>query len=241
MPYCPKCHVYLAPQAHYCPLCREPAVAAPDASPPATEPIAFTEAVRNADEKEPLSPRDKRMMAFELLCVSFALILTVTLSVDFLNARALTWSRFTSLLMVMLWLSSALPLVLWGHPWLLYAALGPSLVVGIFLWSVFSAGLYWFLPLGLPLSLLLEAAVVTDGVLIAVQKRKGLNSFAVVLATIAVICLGIDLTISLFTGSRLLLSWSLVVAISFVPLSGLFFYLHYRVMNRASLRKLFRL
>lgn len=243
MPFCPRCKVSLGSDATWCPLCGEKSQ---DSLDPISEkqehaPVAFAHEVRNAEDKEKLTPVEYRLMIFELLCVTFGIIFIVTLSSDIFFHRKITWSRFTSLSLVMLWLTTALPLVLWHYPWVLFSIFAPSAILCVFLWSVFSGDLSWFLPLGLPLILLLEALLAGAAPLIVAQKDRGLNTVAVLLIALSILCTGIDIFVRLFLYSSLSLSWSVVVLLSVIPIAGFFFYLHYRIMNRTSLRKLFRL
>jgi hypothetical protein len=202
---------------------------------------AFAPEVSDAGRREYLEPAQLRKLLVELSAVSVGMALALTLAVDFLLAGGLSWSRFTSLALVFAWLSAAMPLVLWKRPWLVFSVLGPSALVAVFLWFLFLGRLDLFLSLALPIAILLEAVVVATGVLVSIQRHKGLNSAGTVLAAVAILCLGIELCLSRFGSGHLACSWSAVVAISALPVAGLFFYLHYRVFHHASLRKIFRL
>jgi len=239
MPYCPACKVALAPKAETCPLCNARSVESLAEQPHSS--VSYSDNVRDADEKEKLSPAETRRMVVELLSVSFAIMLIATTGIDIMLFPGIPWSLFTGLILVVLWLFTAMPLLLWGRPWLIYAVLGPSLVLAFFLWALFSGGLSWFLFPGLPIVLLSEAAVLASFVLIAVQKHKGLNAVGVILGAAVFLCTGIDATVRAFLHGTVALSWSVIVIFSVLPVAGFFFYLHYRVVNRASLRKIFRL
>lgn len=249
MKSCPSCGVYLSDEAEACSLCGSPAVPAgrngerriPDA--PAGirgVPVKGIE-LPVSDNAERLTPAETRRMAVELISVSLGMILVISMGIDFLLSRGISWSRYTTLSLTMLWLASSIPLVLWRHPFLTFAVLGPALLLEVFLWSVFSGSLYWFLPLGLPIAIAFEGATVAACVLVAVQRRHGLNSVGVILAACVFVCAVIDMAVVHFCTGRFALTWSIIVAVSAIPVAGLFFYLHYRVTNRASLRKLFRL
>ncbi len=239
MPYCPACKVALAANAETCPLCNERSVES--LSERTHSPVSYSGEVRDADEREKFSPAETRHMVFELLSVSFAIMLIATTGIDILLFPDMAWSLYTGIILVVLWIFTAIPLVLWGRPWLIYAVLGPSLVLAFFLWALFSSGLSWFLFPGLPIVLMSEAAVLATFVLIAIQKRKGLNAVGVILGASVFLCAGIDATVSRFLRGSIILTWSVIVLFSVLPVSAFFFYLHYRVVNRASLRKIFRL
>jgi hypothetical protein len=180
-------------------------------------------------------------MVFELLSVSFGIMLAVTLCVDFLLLRGISWSRYTSLVLLMTYLCAAIPLILWGHPWLIYSVLGPSLFLFVFLWALFSGDFSWLLVPALPITVCFEGAVVTSLTLISVSRRHGLNVVGIVLVALAFLSATIDASIDMYRTGAVYLSWSVIVLVSLIPVAGFFFYLHYRVMKRASLRKLFRL
>lgn len=244
MPYCPSCRVELAPQARNCPLCGAPSeetLEPAQTQKPMHSEMAYTPKVHNAEEMDKLTPAEIRTMAIELLSVSIGIALAVTFFIDIIVNHRLTWSAFSGVAMVSIWLYAAIPLILWKHPWITYSVLGPSTLLSIFLFFLFSGNIRWFLPVGMPLTLLLEAAIVVSGVLIVVQKKKGLNTIGVILATIAFFCAGIDITLSLSFLGKFSMGWSTIVLMAALPVSGFFFYLHYRVTKSASLRKLFRL
>jgi hypothetical protein len=180
-------------------------------------------------------------MAVELFSVSLGMILVISTGIDFMLSKGITWSRYTTLVLTMLWLASSIPLILRRHPFLIFAVLGPSFLLEVFLWSFFSGSLYWFLPLGVPILVACAGAIVASGAIIGAQRRHGLNSVGVVLAACVFVCVVVDMAVVHFLERRFALSWSIVVCVSAIPVAGLFFYLHYRVTNRASLRKLFRL
>jgi hypothetical protein len=246
MPYCPKCKVSLADDATYCPLCLSPSAeslvaSAAAAASSAHERVSVAETIRNAESEARLSGPERRKLVMELLTVSLSLILVITLSIDAILVRSLSWSRFVAIILVSSWLFSFMPLLFWGHPWRLLAALGPALPIALFLWGVCVNDLSWFLPVGLPIVLFLEAVTVTVLTLIGVMRQRGLNIPAVILVGLGLLCVGIDATLNRYVFGAIGLSWSFVVAVSVCPVAGLFMYLHYRVLKKASLRKLFRL
>ncbi len=246
MAFCPKCKVNLAADAEVCPLCHGPAAgsdtaAATSASSDAAPSVSYTATVHPADDSEPLSPVEQRLILFELLTVSLVILTLATVAIDVLFFRHIQWSQYTCLIIGMLWLCTTMPLIFWARPWLVYAILAPAFISAVFLWALFSGGLSWFLVPALPIVLSVEGAVAGSFAIISVQKRRGLNTVGVVLGAAALICTGIDASIGFTYEGHLLFTWSLVVLFSVIPLAGLFFYLHYRVISRASLRKIFRL
>lgn len=255
MPYCPKCKVSLAEGAAFCPLCLGPSAETlmepestngtesfrPSTRTKSAEPMPMPGEVRDADVEERLSGPERRKLVMELLTVSFSLVLVITVSIDMIFFSGFSWSRYVALILIVAWLFSYMPLVFWGHPWLLFSVLGPSLPLALFCWALFSGSSAWFLPVGLPIVLSLEAVTVSVLVILHLLRQRGLNYPAVILAGLAFLCVALDVTVFHAVSGLWGLTWSLVVVFSVLPVSGLFFYLHYRLLKRASLRKLFRL
>lgn len=248
MTYCPSCRVTLADTCPVCPLCHAPSIVSEGALPeiPVVQDenpdmMRYSSDVANADRGEKLTLEEQRLIISELLAVSFGIILAVTVGVDILMFKTLTWSKYTSVILGMVWLFLAMPLVLWGHPWIVFTVLAPVLPCGLFLLSFLSGDLTWFVMPALPIVFLVEGVVLASFVLIMREKQKGLNCVGVVLAASALICVGIDILINVAFSGVITLGWSVVVVVSLIPVAGFFFYLHYRVINKATLRKLFRL
>jgi hypothetical protein len=255
MKYCPRCGVELAGDAGRCVLCgRVPVTEKPAAAEAAglAYPIgdaaassfsdveigadAFASVVRNS-----LSEAERRRVAVELLAVCFGGALIITCLIDLFTNKAFTWSLNSSLGIVSAWMVFAMPLILFGYPWLLYAVLAPSLVLSVFLFTVFSGSIGSFLRYGLPISLAFDGVVAGMMAIVGAFKRRGLNAMAVFLCGIVVFCFLLELIVDLNVGKAVAPGWSVILAIALVPTAGFLFYLHYRIVDQASLRKLFRL
>jgi hypothetical protein len=188
-----------------------------------------------------LSGPERRRVAAELLSVAFGVALAVSFLADLFANHAVSWSRYSSVVIIAAWLFSAMPLIFYGRMWILYAVLAPSLVAFIFLLDAVDLRITWFLGYGLPIVVALIGLVAAAGGIIGGLKRKGLNALGVFLGGAALFCICIEGIVDLNTIGSLNLDWSVVVSFALVPTGGLLFYLHYRIVNRASLRKLFRL
>jgi len=237
MKYCRRCGVIFEDEVERCPLCGDLGVAYSGESIPAYP--STDQTIDAALPPEALTRDERGRVALELLSVAFGIALGVSLLADLFSAHGFTWSRYSSVAIVGAWLFSAMPLVFRRRGWLLFAVLAPSLALMVFLVDAFDGWIGWFLFYGLPLVLAAEACVAGAGAIIAAMRRKGLNVIAVVLSFVALFCFGVEVVLDL--NSRFALSWSVVVAFALLPIAGILFYLHYRIVHRASLRKLFRL
>jgi hypothetical protein len=193
------------------------------------------------EEAEDLTPEQRRKLFLELFTVCSLIAAAVVLAVNVLVEGRLSWSLYPLASIAWLWLLVAIPQILRRHPWLSFAVLGPSSLLFLLALDSVDGSLDWFPTMGLPIGLLLEGLAVACAVLSAAAKRKGINVIAIVLSGTVAACVGVELLINLNFAGRLFLSWSAIVAIAGLPLAGFLFYMHYRIVNRASLRKLFHL
>ena len=249
MNYCPSCGVVLGADVEYCPLCGAAPVSEPTAaadaggtaypSPEGAEILLPPRQSVHAEHE--LSDAERRRIAVELLSLTFGIALGVSLLADLFISRSLTWSLYASIGIIAVWLLSTLPLILWKRMWIQYAVLAPSLTLLVFLLDAFDGSIDWFLGYGLPITLLFAMDIATVASIIIATRRKGLNVLSVILLGLVAFCVGVEGTVDLSLRGRLSLDWSVIVSFALVPTAGMLFYLHYRIVHRASLRKLFRL
>ncbi len=251
MTYCPRCGVVLASGSARCPLCG--AASVPRKPPSADSGGADYPPQRSAEdehgagagtparEEDVLSSAERRRIAVELLSVAFGIGLAVSILADLFANRRFSWSRYSSSAIVGVWLVASMPLIFYRRPWLLFATLAPSLTALVFLMDAFDGRISWFLGYGLPIAVSFAATSAGVGALVGAQKRKGLNVVALFLCGAAVVCIALETTLDFNLRGALSYGWSVIVAFALVPTAAILFYLHYRVVNRATLRKLFRL
>lgn len=243
MNYCPHCGVILAPETKDCPLCGAAAVqerpVAADAGAQAYPSIE--ESPDKPVSLKDLSSFDRRRIALELLSLTFGIALIVTILANLFLNKTFSWSRYSAVIIIGVWLASAMPLLLLRKPWRLFAVLAPSLVILVFALDVFDGHLEWFLGYGLPITLLLAGTLAGMGAILAGIHRRGLNTISIILCAIALFCAGLEVILDLNRHGRLSFDWSVIVAFALVPTAVILFYLHHRIVNKASLKKLFRL
>jgi hypothetical protein len=200
----------------------------------------YPESARDHDDFEGLTAPDKRKIFIEVFSVCSLIAVFVIAGIDLLLERSLTWSAIPIASLAALWLAVCVPLLLRSRPWLVLVILGPALFLYVLCIDLFEGGgLAWFPGMGAPIVALAEALAVGCGAIGAASRRKGLNIVALSLLAIAAFCLGLETIINLNLAHRAFLSWSAVVATAAIPVAGFLYYLHYRIINRASLRKLF--
>jgi hypothetical protein len=238
MPYCSKCGVEVDDGVESCPLCGLPIQRFDEGGRPVFKP--WPDQVINPDSAV-LPLRERVKMALEVATVFLGVSLAVLLLIDLLLDRGFSWSVYPAAAIVYLWLCLSMPVFLYGRPWLVFSVLGPATIVFVFLMDAFDGRITWFLPYGLPVTVLAVGVLVAVAVLSVTAKRKGLNVAAFVFFGIAVLCAGIDAIVKLNETGLFGLSWSVIVAFVLIPASLLLLYLHVRITKRVDLKKVFHL
>lgn len=213
-----------------------------DASLPPAQP-----GVPDADDADTAAPLDglkrseRSRLALELLGLVFGIALVTTLLVDLFVNRALAWSRYSSAAIAAAWAYASAPIALRKKPGRALAALFGVTIALLLGLDVADGRLSWSIAIGMPIAIVGFCGFAFAAAATRMAKRKGLNVLGISLASVAFVALGVELVLDLAALGRPDLRWSVVVAFALIPSSTLLFYLHHRITDRASLRKLFRL
>ena len=234
MSVCEKCGVELEEGLKTCPLCREP--------------LSEREKHRSESNYSPTNPgytpltrREKVRLFWELATLFHFSALVVTLLIDFISNKRLTWSLYATTCItasyIFITLISLTVKKLWIFlPGIFFTSLGFLLLV-----DLFDHGINWFFNPGLPLVgffVLLLGMIMYFGYR---TREKGFNIVAFAALAIGVYCLLAEIFISLAARQEVSLSWSVIVAASVLPFSLFLFFFHYRMKRGTSLRRFFHL
>lgn len=230
MAYCVHCGVKLGNGEKKCPLCRTVSIDPHEESKAASPPLYPTHT------PEQLLTRSKRyfLILFGLLLLVPALL---CLLVDLLIGGAVTWSIYAFTALILLYIAIAVPI------WVDHHKTYFSLVTGyvcLMLYlkmveSVSNSG-QWFFPIVLPtVSLfILLTLLVTH-----LYRRGILGKFTLagaVLILIAIVCVAVDLLLSLYTGGDMLV-WSPFVFAPCLFISLLIFFINGNRTIREEIRR----
>lgn len=249
MRHCPYCAVIVRETDERCPLCGKLTQEGElhwtemQRTPGATEYPSHGDSGTEhpAHQEIPRETGVTMKIAVELVSVFSGIALAVTILANLFAEQRLSWSLYAGIGILMLWLVICIPLILKKHPWIIFAVLGTSIPLLIFILDILDGHISWYLTYGLPITVLAEFCIILAFLFISITRRKGLNVFAILLLAITLFCVGIESILDLNLLHRFALDWSVIVAFVCVPMAGILFYIHYRIMKKASLRKLFRL
>ncbi|NPE08626.1 MAG: zinc ribbon domain-containing protein [Asgard group archaeon] len=234
--FCSRCGVEVEPHKTKCPLCGT-SIQQTDEEPTdyvkkyPDEPAVKTEKIGR-------TTKQKRIFAWEVVSVTLLIPLLITLFIDLIVTKTVTWSLYPISSLILAWFVISAPLLFPNILPLLY--IGETLPPAIFLLvidKIEDGQINWFLQVGLPI----EAVVAVIAALVIIGsikiKNKGLNIAAFILFGTGLICLGIDFIVTSYIRGSFGVSWSLYVLASTIVIGGFLLYIHYRLMKNTKLQR----
>jgi hypothetical protein len=229
MKTCENCGVEVEEELERCPLCRARLDDEPDDPDEQEEPAQET--VSHA--------RFWLWEVFSLLAFAAAL---VTFAADFAFGFDVEWARYPLIAIGFLWVSATIMIGLAEHPFLKLLAETAAVAGFLFGLELLTETSGWFLPLGLPITVL--TAVLAGAAAVVIRKRKlsALPAVAVVVFASGVFVVGLEFIIKRYTGSDVVVSWSLVALACAIAIFFLILWVNKRMRERHSeYRKVFHL
>jgi len=241
MNVCNYCGVELDAEMNYCPLCghksNTPVVTgrkdANNKVPKETKTEAF-----NFEE---LTQRQQRKLVWELAAFVLVSCAIVTLIIDLLISRQITWSKYTLTIGLVLLIDISLIIFMQKRIFLLLSGCFISTSLLLFLLDLYNQNLVRGLKLGIPIIFFIFLVVFFLLILIRKSKQKGINIIAYSLIAAGIICMCIEGIIILQTHNVLKFQWSMIVLVSVLPVSAILLYIHYRLKRVTNLSKFFHI
>jgi len=240
MNVCNYCGVELDAEMNFCPLCGNKSNTPVVSSRKGTnnkEPME-TKVAYNFEE---LTQSQQRKVVWELAAFVLISCVVITLIIDLLISRQITWSKYTMTIGLVLLINISLIIFMQKRLFLLFSGCFVSTSLLLFLLDLYSKSLYTGLKLGIPIIFFICLVVFLLAILIRKSKQKGINIIAYSLIAAGIICLCIESIITLHTQNQLKLQWSMIVLVSVLPVSAILLYIHYRLKRVTNLRKAFHI
>jgi hypothetical protein len=232
MAICINCGVDLDDGLKVCPLCgKDPTVKVEKEDISSNYPSGIIK----------IQKKENRRYLWELSgIIAFSGIAVCTI-VDLLISKNLKWSLYADVSISAAWI--ILTSFLFGNrkPFILASWLMLTVLAALFLIDLIAGGKQWFLPVGLPMTV---AAFITAGIILILYRAaqfKGLNIIAAALVILSGFCIITETVLDKYLGSSVQLRWSLIAAISILPVALIFFFYHYRLKKGNRLDSLFHI
>jgi hypothetical protein len=231
MPVCKNCGVELEEGSLRCPLCGTPLQEASE-----------KEQGLELQVRERLEERDERIVfLFREIFSFFALAgILVVAAVDLAYGMDLGWSRIPLVSILAVWFAVMIPSGFPGKSYLVISLEMADLALLLFFLDILTPGRSWFLPLALPVTLILAVLILKT---VYLSRRFGFSipgGIATVLLSVALFVPCLELLIRHFRGGHLIVSWSLIVSAGVLPFILFFYYFEKKLkQGNSQLKKFF--
>ncbi|MBS3913551.1 MAG: hypothetical protein KG003_03575 [Bacteroidetes bacterium] len=165
----------------------------------------------------------------------------VTIAVDVIINRRITWSEFP--VAVCLVIFSYVSLLAFWNQRLFYVVAGGLVTSSMMLFALDAStgGVYWSVGLGIPILFCLNLITLGYILVYKYSRYKSINQIAYGLICVTLFCLSIEAIWQLFRYNELRLFWSLIVSATLLPVSAVLIYIHHRLKKGNVLEKTFHL
>jgi len=232
MALCENCGVDLDEGLLICPLCGKNQVNNNDEEPPS---FNYPSEILRLQKKE------NRKYLWELSgIITFSGIAVCTI-VDLLINKRLNWSLLSDVSVLAAWVILTLFLFAYKRTLLIVPGLLFIILTSLFMIDLIIPGKKWFFPVGFPLTI---AAFFVGGIVIVLYRAAHLKGFNVLAAAIIILSgfnILTELILDKYLNGIVHLRWSLIVAISILPVALILFFYHYRLKRGKRLDSYFHI
>lgn len=160
----------------------------------------------------------KGYTAFQVITMDILSIAVFLLSLDLYSGSFPEWSQYPALALLLLWVYVAIPfLFTWKRIYLIVSIWFLGTAGFLFAMDKLTGGKDWFLPLGLPILVLVGVALIIIMMTAKKAKDKPLLTIGVSLITVSGLVIAIDAVTNMFVKGKLLIAWSSILAAVLIP------------------------
>jgi hypothetical protein len=230
MTICSTCGVELEDGLEICPLCGKS---------PVKNDVKKDSALNYPSDVIILQRKENKKHFWELSgIIAFSGIAICTI-VDLLVTKNLGWSLYSDASLVAAWIVLTLFLQTLKRPLVLIPGLMITVIALLAGLDLIGTGEKWFFPVGLPVTL---AAFAGIGIVVMLYRKARLKGFNILVAAFLVLagfCIITEMILDLHIEGKVNLRWSLISAISILPVALIFFFYHYRMKKGNRLDSIF--
>lgn len=230
---CKICDVELDTEMTVCPLCGTPVTDRSSVEMPARK-------ISAASEKRNMS-QAQRKATWELVSIILVLIVIVTILLNFLINREISWAIYpvVSCLILFSYISIFAFLNKRREIQILFVFIIAS--VFILLLDFLTGKLDWSFKLAIPLLFFFNLIFAGMLKIFNHAEQRGINLIAYIFLGAALFCTGVEVITDLFIIGRIYLVWSLIVAGCVVPIVTTLLFMHFRLKKGNDLKKTFHI
>jgi len=220
MNICANCGVELDEGLKNCPLCGK----APG------EKINHPDEVGNSPSAIiQLQKKENMRYLWELFGIIAFSGITVCTIVDLLISKGLAWSLYSDISIAAAWIIITLFLFARKRRLVIIPSLAVTILAALFLIDLITSGQNWFIKVGLPITIAVFAVTALISVLYRDARLKGLNIIAAALFALSGLCILTEIILDSYLFNNVVLRWSLITAVSVLPVALILIFYHYRL------------
>lgn len=196
---------------------------------------------RLLDGYEHLTRKQKRMLFWEMSGIILFSGILVTLIINLVLSKSITWSRYSITVCLVLFANISL-LSFWRHR--LFLLLGGSFVTTsllLILLDMYNQKIGWGTQLGIPLLLSFYLVIIVLTWIIRKTKQHGFNVLGYIFLSVGFLSLCIEGILSWYFKSDFRFQWSLIVFACMTAIAAILFFIHYRLNRGMDLRRFFHI
>jgi len=188
-----------------------------------------------------LEKKETRRYLWELSgIIAFSGIAVCTI-LDLLTGKGLNWSLFSDVSITAAWVILTLYLFAYKRTLIIVTLQMLAILTALYFIDLIATGREWFFPVGLPVTFAGFIAAGTVIVLYRVVHLKGMNIIASGFIALSGYCIITEIIFDKYLRGFVDLQWSLIVAVSILPIALLFFFYHYRLKKGNRLDSIFHI
>jgi len=240
MNYCKNCGVELDEKMNFCPLCGETIkdkienkVYSKSVKPQAKEKLLT--------EYESLNQKQRRKLFWELSGIILVSGIIVTLIINFIINKSITWSKYSVTISLVLLINTTLITFWRNRIILMFVVSFISTSMLLVLFDMYNQNVGWGIRLGIPFLFSIYFIFFLIVILIFKFKQRGFNLLAFLFIAIGLLSICFEGIISYYHRKVFYLHWSLIVIVCMIPISAILFFIHYRLKKGIDLKRFFHI
>jgi hypothetical protein len=188
-----------------------------------------------------LEKKENRRYLWELSGIIAFCGIAVCTILDLLTGKGLNWSLFSDVSITAAWVILTLYLFAYKRVLTIVTLQMLTILTALFFIDLIATCREWFFPVGLPVTV---AGFILAGTVIVLYNSfhlKGLNIIASAFVALSGYCIVTEIIFDIYRNGFVDLQWSLIVAVSILPIAIIFFFFHYRLKKGNRLDSFFHI
>ena len=246
MNVCKNCGVELDDDMTFCPLCGLAAGEKPD-------PQEMSDSQEMSDPQEPvrkdkilraiknLTGKQKRKLFWQISGIILGSGIVVTLLINLVISNSFHWAKYVLVASLAAYaiISS---LARWRRrPFFIILVSLVSLVLMLLFFDLFGVKSGWGIKLGIPILVSFYVLLLIVLLFIRLSNQLGFNVLAMLFIALGIFLLCVEFFSSLYFRGEVVLSWSIIAAVSMIPVAAVLFYVHFKLSKEIDLKRFFHI